>query len=179
MEIALIAAMANNRVIGINNTMPWHLPDDFAHFKRLTLNHTIIMGRKTYESIGRPLPSRRNMVVSSNSNFSAAGVEVFASLDAAITAAGNPPAMPSADLDTGIAKLSTDTAFIIGGAMLYALALPMAQHLYLTLVDAEISGDTWFPEIPVAQWRELRRTHHASDPRHAYAFDFVEYARRT
>jgi dihydrofolate reductase len=178
MEIALIAAMANNRVIGINNTMPWHLPHDFAHFKRLTLNHTIIMGRKTYESIGRPLPSRRNMVVSRNSNFSVTGVEVFASLEAAIAAAGNPPITPSDALDAGTAKLSTDTAFIIGGATLYAQALPLAQHLYLTLVDAEISGDTWFPEIAEAEWRELSRTHHASDPRHAYAFDFVAYARR-
>ncbi len=179
MEIALIAAMANNRVIGINNTMPWHLPDDFAHFKRLTLNHPIIMGRKTYESIGRALPSRRNIVVSRNSNFNAAGVEVFASLDAAITAAKHPSTIPSVGSDTGVAKLSTGTIFVIGGATLYAQALPLAQRLYLTLVDAAISGDTWFPEIAEAQWRELSRTHHASDSRHTYAFDFVEYARRT
>lgn len=170
MQIALIAAMAKNRVIGINNTMPWHLPDDFAHFKRLTLNHPIIMGRKTFESIGRPLPSRRNMVISRNVDFKATGVEIFSTLEAAISAAN----IPEDALNTGTSKASIDTILIIGGATLYAQALPLAQRLYLTQVDAEINGDTWFPEIDLTQWRESSRAHHASDARHAYAFDFVE-----
>ena len=171
--VALIAAMDKNCAIGINNTMPWHLPDDFAHFKRLTLNHSIIMGRKTFESIGRPLPSRRNIVVSRNAGFSAAGVEIFTSLEAAISAAN----MPEEALNMGVSKISTDTSFIIGGASIYAQALPLAQRLYLTQVDAKIDGDTWFPDIDAMQWREISRVHHAADARHAYAFDFVELVR--
>jgi dihydrofolate reductase len=184
MEIALIAAMDKNRAIGINNSMPWHLPDDFAHFKRLTLNHPIIMGRKTFESIGRPLPSRRNMVVSRNANFTSVGVEVFASLEAAIEAAAMPEDalnVPQGDYlrVEGVPKASSNTVFIIGGATIYTQALPLAQRLYLTQVDAEINGDTWFPAIDATQWREASRVHHASDARHAYAFDFVELSRQT
>ncbi len=177
MEIALIAAMANNRVIGINNTMPWHLPDDFAHFKRLTLNHPIIMGRKTYESIGRPLPSRKNIIISRNASFKTAGAEVFATLQQAVAAASNPEGMPEDVCNTGGSK-APSRIFIIGGGALYTQALPLAQRMYLTQVNVEISGDTWFPKIDPAQWREVSHTHHASDAKHAYAFDFVEFERQ-
>ena len=173
--------MARNRVIGVNNTIPWHLPDDFAHFKRTTLNCPIIMGRKTFESIGRPLPSRRNMVVSRNPTFAAAGVEVFATLEAAIAAAFTNTAtnaeMPEGARNTGVSKALNNAVFIIGGATLYEQALPMANKIYLTEVAADIAGDTTFPAIKASQWRECSRVHHPSDARHAYAFDFVELQR--
>ena len=156
MTINLIVAMAKNRVIGIDNKMPWHLPADFAWFKKTTLGHPVIMGRKTYESIGKPLPGRRNMVVSRNPEWRADGCELFNSLDAAL------------------ASVPVDTqAFVIGGASLYAATLPMADRIYLTEVDTTLDGDTFFPALDRSQWREYSREHRDADERNAHAMDFV------
>ncbi len=156
MPINLIVAMAKNRVIGIDNKMPWHLPADFAWFKKNTLGHPVIMGRKTFESIGRPLPGRRNLVVSRNQDWRADGCEVFNSLAAAL-ASCDAAAQP----------------FVIGGASMYSEALPMADRLYLTEVDVAPEGDTFFPLLPSEKWRETSREHRAADDKNAYPMDFV------
>lgn len=147
--------MAKNRVIGNNNKMPWHLPADFAYFKKITSGHPIIMGRKTFESIGRPLPGRRNIVVSRNPVFRADGVDVVASLEAAIEVCGN------AD------------GFVIGGATLYVQALPRVDRIYLTEVDASPEGDTLFPELDRNQWREIARERREVDGKNGHAMAFV------
>ena len=156
MTINLIVAMAKNRVIGIDNKMPWHLPADFAWFRKTTLGHPVIMGRKTYESISKPLPGRRNMVVSRNPEWRADGCELFNSLDAVLV---------SVPVET--------QAFVIGGASLYVAALPMADRIYLTEVDTTLDGDTFFPALDRSQWREYSREHRDADERNAHAMDFV------
>ena len=156
MSINLIVAMAKNRVIGIDNKMPWRLPADFAWFKEHTLGHSVIMGRKPFESIGKPLTGRRNIVVSRNPVWHAGGCEVFASLRAALDSCNR-----------------KEPIFIIGGASLYTEALPAADHLYVTEVDATVEGDTFFPALEPEQWQEQWREHRAADDRNAYAMDFV------
>ena len=156
MTINLIVAMAKNRVIGIDNKMPWHLPADFAWFKRHTLGHPVIMGRKTFESIGKPLPGRRNLVVSRNPDWHAGGCDVFNSLDAALASTA-----------------TTAQVFVIGGASLYAAALQIADRIYLTEVDVTLVGDTWFPALESTQWHELSREHRDADEKNAYAMDFT------
>ena len=156
MTINLIVAMAKNRVIGIDNKMPWHLPADFAWFKRHTLGHPVVMGRKTFESIGKALPGRRNLVVSRNPDWHAAGCDVFNSLDAALENAST-----AAEI------------FVIGGASLYAAALPFADRLYLTKVDVTLAGDTYFPALDSTQWREHSCEHRDADEKNAYAIDCV------
>ena len=153
--------MAKNRVIGRDNDLPWRMPADLRYFKRTTLGHHIIMGRKNYESIGRPLPQRHNIVISRNPDFTAPGCQVVNSLEAALSAAS-----------------SDKEIFIIGGASLYAQSLPQAERLYLTLIDAEIQGDTYFPEIDWASWHETWREPHAADADNPYPYDFVTYERR-
>ena len=155
MLLSLIVAMAKNRVIGSNNQMPWHLPADFAYFKKVTLGHPVIMGRKTFDSIGRPLPGRRNIVVSRNPAFRAEGVDVMTSLDAAI-------------------KICQNTeAFVIGGATLYAEALPHADRLFITEVDASPNGDTVFPSLDKNLWREISRERLEADEKNIHAMEFV------
>ena len=127
-ELALIAAVARDRVIGLNNTLPWHLPEDLQHFKRTTLGAPIVMGRKTWDSIGRPLPGRHNIVVTRQANWQAAGASRADSVAAALALAGEVPRV-----------------FVIGGAELYAQALPLADALYLTEIDAAFAGDAYFP----------------------------------
>jgi len=157
--VALIAAMDRNRLIGRDNTLPWHLPEDLRHFKATTLGKPVVMGRKTWESLGRPLPGRRNIVVSRNPDYPLQGAELAPSLDAALArAAGD------------------DETFVIGGADLYRQALPLAQRLYLTEIDAEHEGDAWFPAIPAGEWQESTRERHVSAGGLAYAF--VLYERR-
>lgn len=159
-RIALIAAMANNRVIGIDNKLPWHLPDDLQHFKKLTLGKTIVMGRKTWESLPGLLPDRRHIVISRNRQFQAEGAEVLNSIEQAIQ------------------RLSDEEEImIVGGANLYGQLLPDADFLYLTLVDADIEGDAFFPEWHEADWQQIERSHHPADDRHAFAFDFVTFKR--
>ena len=136
--LALIAARARNGVIGLDNRMPWHLPEDLAYFKRVTLGKPVVMGRKTFESIGRPLPGRLNIVVTRNPDWQAAGVQVAHSLDAALALA---------------AAAAPEEIMLIGGAELYRQALPQADVLYLTEIDAEFAGDTFFPEVDLARWR--------------------------
>lgn len=156
MRIALIVAMAENRVIGRNNQLPWRIPADLRHFKTLTLGKPVIMGRKTYESIGRPLPGRGNIVITADSGYQAEGCQVVHSVEQALEAAG-----------------SCEEAMIIGGAKLYRQTLENADRLYLTLVKAEPEGDTWFPEIELQQWREIERQAHTADESNEYDYDFV------
>ncbi|HLB15045.1 MAG TPA: dihydrofolate reductase [Burkholderiales bacterium] len=155
---ALVAALARNRVIGVGNRLPWRLPEDLARFKRLTMGAPVIMGRKTRESIGRPLPGRRNIVVTRARDVNWEGCIVAHSLDEALALAR----------DAG-------EAFVIGGAELYAQALPRADRLYLTLIDADYAGDASFPEFDAAAWREVARESGVSADRVGYAF--VDYER--
>lgn len=163
MRINLIVAMAKNRVIGVDNQMPWHLPADFAWFKKHTTGFPVVMGRNTFESIGKPLPNRRNIVVTRNADWHTEGCETARSLSAAITLAG----------DTHPSEL-----FIIGGAMLYRAALHEADRLFITEVDATLTGDTHFPEFQNSEWRETFREHRAQDEKNRYAMDFVILVRQ-
>jgi len=160
-RLTLIVARARNGVIGKDNAMPWRIPGEQAYFKRVTMGHPIIMGRKTWESIGRPLPGRRSIVISRNTAFAAPGAEVVTSLDAALARC------------VGAAE-----AFVIGGAELYRLALPSAHRLLITEIDHDFDGDTYFPAPDPAQWREAARDHHAPTDERPFAVDFVEYVRR-
>lgn len=137
MRIAMIAAMANNRVIGKNNKMPWHLPEDLRHFKAMTLGKPVVMGRKTFESIGRPLPRRHNIVISRQVDLVIEGVTCVTSFEAAKQAAGD-----------------CEELVVIGGGQLYAEVLPQADILYLTQIDLEVAGDTYFPEWNEDDWQE-------------------------
>jgi dihydrofolate reductase len=161
-RLELIAAVAANGVIGRNGQLAWHLPDDLRHFKQLTLGHAVIMGRRTYESIGRPLPHRPNIVISSAWDQRPPSELVLAvSLDEAIfEAAASPP-----------------PAFIIGGAVLYAAALPRVDVLHLTELDDPVEGDVYFPQYDRSQWRLASAIHHPRDERHAMAFTFSRYER--
>jgi dihydrofolate reductase len=161
MRLSLIAAVAANGVIGHNNRIPWRLPADLRWFKSVTLGSPIIMGRKTYESIGKPLPGRHNIVVTRDVTYQAPGCTVVHSLAEALTAADG-----------------ADEVFIIGGAELYAQTLPIADRFYLTEVDAAVAGDTFFPAWDRSQWRELARESHAADDKNPYAYTFVTLARQ-
>lgn len=160
-RVTLIVAVARNGVIGRNGKLPWRLPEDLAFFKRTTMGSPIIMGRRTWESIGRPLPGRRNIVVSRSKEFTAPGAEVAADLDAALALCAGTP-----------------EAFVIGGAQLYAVALPRAQQLVITEIDADFEGDTYWPTIDKAQWQETSREHQPPSGQRAFALDFVTYERR-
>ncbi len=141
--ISFAVAMDRNRLIGRDNGLPWHLPPDLKRFKALTLGKPVIMGRKTHESIGRPLPGRRNIVISRNPSYKAAGCEVAGSLEQAIAM--------TADVEEAV---------IIGGTALFASALPLAQRMYLTLIDAEFPGDAWFPEYDQDEWKLIAEEKH-------------------
>lgn len=154
--------MDTNGLIGADGDLPWRLPADLAHFKRTTLHKPILMGRRTFESIGRPLPKRQNLVLTRAHGFRADGVEPVASLDAAL-------ARCAARDDPELA--------VIGGARVYALALPRAERLYLTRVHASFVGDTRFPAIDWREWTEIERSEHAADERNAYDLSFIELRR--
>ena len=155
-RVSLIVAMARNRVIGVNNTLPWHLPADLKHFKALTMGHHIVMGRKTYESIGKPLPGRTSVVVTRNADYAPQGVVVVNSLEAAISACGN-----------------DEEIFVIGGAELYRQIIDLADRIYLTEIDADISGDAHFMELDRKRWEEAGRDSHAPDEKNRYSYHFV------
>jgi len=158
--LSLLAALDRNRAIGRDGAMPWHLPDDLKRFKQLTLSKPVLMGRKTALAIGRPLPGRRNFVLTHSGAVPFAGQEAVASLDAAIAAAG------AVEL------------CVIGGGEVYALALPRATRLHLTWIDtAAENADAFFPNFDARQWRETSRVAHAADARHEFAFAFVDYER--
>lgn len=160
-RVTLIVARARNGVIGASGGLPWRLPEDLAFFKRTTMGHPIVMGRKTWESIGRPLPGRRSIVVTRDRNFVAAGAEVVHSLDEAIQRCAD-----------------TEEIFVIGGAQLYAEALSRAERLLMTEIDADFEGDTFLPVTAAADWAETGREHHPANDTRAYGFDFVDYRRR-
>jgi dihydrofolate reductase len=159
-ELILIAAVARNGVIGRKNTLPWRLKADLAHFKRTTLGCPVLMGRKTWESLGRALPGRMNIVISRNADYKAEGATVVPSLDAALRAAGG-----------------AEKVFLIGGAQLYAQSIAAADRLILTEVQASIDGDAWFPDVDPTRFREVSRSHLPADADNEYPMDFVEYAR--
>lgn len=156
MLISLIAAMDRNRLIGTENRLPWHLPADLQHFKAMTMGKPIIMGRRTFESLGRPLPGRQNIVVTRDSAFLAEGCTVVHSVEQALAAASRHP-----------------EAMVIGGAALYGQLMARAQRIYLTLVDGEFEGDVFFPAFAAGEWREVEREGRKPDERNAYAYSFV------
>lgn len=159
--VSLVAAMAENRVIGRGGGLPWRLPDDLKHFKRLTVDHTVIMGRKTFDEIKRPLANRRNVVISRNPAFRPPGVTVVPSLAEAV-------ALGATEREV----------FVIGGGEIYRQALPLADRIYLTVVHAEVEGDTWFPTFEMTDgWVLEEETPHPADDRHAYSFTFRTYRR--
>ncbi len=160
-RVSLIAAVAQNRVIGIENRLPWKLPEDLAHFKELTLGHPILMGRKTFESLGRPLPGRRNIVITRNADYPPAGCEIAASIPKAIALCAE-----------------AKEIFFIGGAELYKQVLPLVDRLYLTEVQIEAQGDAWFPDYDRSVFRETSRESHTGEKGDALAFDFVVYERK-
>ncbi|MCX2980085.1 dihydrofolate reductase [Halieaceae bacterium IMCC14734] len=168
MHLALIAAVADNGVIGSNNALPWHLPEDLRYFKRSTMGKPIVMGRLTYESIGRPLPGRTNIVVSREAGLKIDGVQVAGDLPAALELG-----------KVAAAKAGVDELVVIGGAQIYALALPLAQRLYLTEVHADVSGDVFFPAWDRTQWQELEREPHQAGDANPYDYSFVVYERRS
>ena len=166
MIISLIAARAANGVIGTDNRLPWHLPDDMKFFMQTTSGHAVIMGRKNYMSIPekfRPLPNRLNIVLTRNTDFVAPGCSVVHQPQQALEAA---------------ATFGKDEIFIIGGADIYQLYIGVANRLYLTEIHAEVKGNTYFPEFDQSKWSEQSRVHHPADERHTFAFDFVLLERR-
>jgi dihydrofolate reductase len=161
MTLSIIAAMAENRVIGRNNGLPWKLPADLQRFKRLTMGHTLLMGRKTFESIGRPLPGRTMLVMTRQKDFTAEGVQVAHSLEEAV-------------------RMSSDQElFVAGGAQLYQQTLAECQRLYLTFIGAEFEGDAFFPKIHESQWLLVSEESHEPDEKNAYPYCFRIYERKS
>ena len=160
-RISILVAMAANRTIGINNTLPWRCPEDLRHFRALTMGHHIIMGRKTYESIGKPLPGRTTVVVTRNRELEIEGCIIAHSLQEAIGACAG-----------------DEEVFIVGGAELYAQALPIADVLYITEILAEVQGDAFFPEFDRNQWSAAAREEHRQETPHPLEFHFVTYRRK-
>lgn len=157
--ISLVVAYTQNRVIGLNGGMPWSLPKDLAHFKKATLGHPIIMGRNTWLSLGRPLPGRRNIVLSRKAGFQADGAEVFS------------------DINTALKTCRHDSKIcIIGGEQIFRLALPLANEIIATEIKSNLKGDTWFPEIASDQWLEIGRDAQAAE--NGFEYDFVTYKRK-
>lgn len=161
MMISLIAAMDNNRLIGKDNDLPWHLPADLQHFKAITMSKPILMGRKTYDSIGRPLPGRQNIVLT-RGDAEIEGVTVVNSIDEAIAAAAD-----------------AEEVMVIGGSSIYELVLPKVQRMYLSFVDGEFDGDAWFPEFDESEWEIIEEITQAPDEKNAHACQFVTYQRKS
>jgi len=163
MRISIIVAKSQNHIIGLNNRLPWHLPKDLQHFKRITMGHHVIMGRKTFMSIGKPLQGRKLIIVTRNVSYQAAGCDVVQDIPTALT----------------VAEQAGETeAFIAGGASIYQATLDLADKIYLTEVQTQLEGDTFFPKIHRHEWEEVARRHHPADDRHPYAYDFVELTKR-
>lgn len=161
MRRSLVVAVARNGVIGRDNQLPWRLPDDMKYFKQVTLGHPVIMGRRTYQSIGKPLPGRKNIVVTRDRDFAAPGCVVAHSLDEAWKAANG-----------------AEEACVIGGTSLFEETLASADVIHLTEVEAEVDGDTYFPPFDRGNWRETEVARHAADERHAYPFRILRLERR-
>jgi len=156
--VSIIVAMAKNRVIGKDNDMPWHLPADLKHFRKVTTGKPIIMGRKTYESIGRPLPKRHNIIISRNSDYKVDGCDVVSSLDEAVTIAGE-----------------VEELFIIGGGFLYNQTIDQVDKLYLTFIDLDVEGDTFFPEYDHLNIKKIVSELHQKDENNPYDYEFTEF----
>jgi len=159
--VSIVVATDELGGIGREGRLPWHLPEDLKRFKRLTLGKPVVMGRRTWDSIGRPLPGRHNIVVSRQAGLQFEGATVVPSFDAALTAAGDVPEI-----------------CVIGGAEIYRLAVPLADVVHLTLVHASVAADTWLPPFDAATWRETARQPQPADARHAHALSFVTLERR-
>lgn len=161
--ISLIVAMDNNRVIGKDNQLPWHLPADLAYFKKTTMGHSIVMGRKTFVSIGRPLPGRENIIVTRNHSFQAEGCTVIHSVD---------------DIKV-IASKRKEEVFVIGGAEIFQATLPFADRLYMTKIDAHFPGDTFFPSFDETEWQLISSKKGLKDEKNPYDYTFLVYERKT
>jgi len=159
--VTLIVAVADSGVIGRDNALPWHLPEDLKRFKRLTLGKPVVMGRKTFESIGRPLPDRQNIVVTRDANYRRGGIAVVHDVDAALRAAGDAPEI-----------------MVIGGAELFRVLLPKAGRVHLTRVHGDVTGDVVWPALDGREWRVVEREEYAADERHAYAMTFEVWEKR-
>lgn len=162
MMLSIIVAMAENNAIGLNNQLPWRIPADLAHFKRTTMGKPIIMGRKTFESIGRPLPGRENIVVTRNSKWQADGVSIRNSLEQALHFLG---------------AENNKEVFLIGGASLYAQVLPLCQKIVLTQIHSSVKGDAFFPEIDYSEWQVQSREDFLADSLNEYPYSFIELHR--
>lgn len=163
MIISMIAAMGSNRVIGKDNDIPWHLPDDFQYFKEKTKGHHVIMGRKNWESLPprfRPLPDRTNLIITRQADFQADGGQVISDLETSLDIAG---------------KNNDDEAYIIGGGEIYRMGLAICDRIYLTEINQDFNGQITFPEFDKSVFKEVSREHHPADERHEFSFDFVVY----
>lgn len=156
--LSAIVAMDENRVIGLDNKMPWHLPADLKHFKTVTAGHPVLMGRKTFHSIGKPLPNRTNIILTRDPQFSAQDCLVVSQIEVALSMAN---------------ELDQNEVFVIGGAEVYRQLLPRVQRLYLTIVHHQFHGDTFFPEWKAEEWREISREKHAADDNNRYDYTFL------
>lgn len=156
MRLSAIVAMSENRVIGKDNQLPWHLPADLKHFKEVTLGKPILMGRKTFESIGHALPGRPNFVITRDANYIAPGCTVMHSVDAALAAISE-----------------NEESFVIGGSVLFQQLLPRVQRLYLTIIHDVFEGDIFFPEIIMKEWHEVERIDHTANEKNKYDFSFI------
>ena len=163
MKIALVVAVSQNNVIGRDNQLPWHLPEDLQYFKSVTMGKPILMGRKTFDSIGRPLPGRKNIVITRDLEWDAEGVEVVYSVDDALAAGAD-----------ACAVANSDEIMIIGGAQIYRDCLPIADRLYLTRVEAEIEGDAFFPDIDTKQWQKIAEKTPKEIDKYSYCFQVLE-----
>lgn len=163
MKLSMIWAMSRNRTIGRDNDLPWHLPEDLKHFKRTTMGKPVIMGRKTWDSIGKPLPGRSNIVITRNENFFAEGIKIVHTLEEAISL-----------------KECTESEeiVVIGGVAIYAMAFPLTDRLYLTRVHAQIEGDTFFPEFDENDWQETRRENFKASEKNPYNYSFTVLERK-
>ena len=161
MKISLIVAMASNRAIGLNNQMPWHVSADLKKFKKITMGAPILMGRKTYESIGRPLPGRTNIIISRNPEYRQPGCQVFNDIEQALESCRD-----------------SDEIFVIGGSDFYKSMLPVADTLYLTQIHRVFPCDTFFPELDAAQWIEVEREDIQNDPDVAFSYSFLKLEKR-
>lgn len=163
--ISIIVAMTPENVIGKNNALLWHLPADMKHFRQLTTGHCIVMGRKTFDSIGRPLPNRTNIVITRNQTWQYEGCIIANSLEDALIIAKK--------------EEQNQEIFIIGGGNIYKQALPLADKIYLTIVETEIQGDTFFPEIDLEQWQEISHKKHTKDDKNLFDYSFITLQRYT
>ncbi|MEJ2078959.1 MAG: dihydrofolate reductase [Acidobacteriota bacterium] len=161
MSISIIAAMGTNRVIGRGNGLPWNLPADTRFFKETTRGHPVIMGRKTFDTMGKPLPGRRNIVITRRPHLEIPGAEVVSSLEAALS----------------LVNVQEEEVFIIGGSEIYEMALAIADRMYLTLIHESFEGDTFFPEFDESDWVVVSRRDHEADERNPHAFSFLTYER--